>query len=388
VDDEGRDIGVSWGDWDGDLDVDLYVSKLEPETSKLYRNDGGLFADVGAAAGVEGPGNGVGVAWGDYDGDTDLDLHVAVFGGGSKLYRNDGTVFADASAAAGVDEPAWSTGADWWDFDLDGDLDLYAARYVGSNALYRNDGGAFAEIAAEQGVDDPGDGLGVACADYDGDGDLDLFLANAYTPGEDKLFRNDAANGNHWLVASLEGTVSNRSAIGARVRAVTGGSSRIREVSGGSGYLSQGSLAVEFGLGSATIVDTLEIRWPSGVVQVLAGVAADQHVLVPEAMPTGVALEDAVGGAAAALAPAFPNPFRDAVRIPFALPRDARVTLDVFDLQGRRVAALVDERLAAGSHSVAWSGRDAAGRDVASGVYWYRLRAGDLQATRKIVKVR
>ena len=389
VDDVGRDLGVAWGDYDSDGDVDLYVAKLEPETNKLFRNDGTVFADMSAAAGVDDPGDGVAVVWGDYDNDEDLDLYVANFGSANKLYRNDGSVFADVSAAAGVDDPGYSAGAVWWDYENDGDLDVYPAHYVGVNRLYRNDGSGFTEIGAAAGVSDPGDGLGAACGDYDDDGDLDLYVANAYTPGENRLYRNDAASGNHWLTVGLVGTVSNRSAIGTRVLAVANGTSRVREVSGGSGYMSQSSLPVEFGLGSATMVEYLEIRWPSGVVQSLNDVAADQRLSIAEATPTMVALNPpSVGAGVARLSPAFPNPFRSSTTIDFTLPRAGRVTVDVFNPIGRRVARLADRSLGAGRHLLAWSGRDAAGRELANGVYFYRIEGATFSATSRVVKVR
>jgi hypothetical protein len=123
-------------------------------------------------------------------------------------------------------------------------------------------------------------GQGVAWGDYDNDGDLDLYLASL---GANKLFRNENGTGNHWLHVNLVGTVSNRSGIGARVRAVAGSLRQIQQVSGSSGYLSQNSLTVEFGLGAAASVDTLEIRWPSGIVQKLVNVGADQIMDVEEA---------------------------------------------------------------------------------------------------------
>jgi len=114
---------------------------------------------------------------------------------------------------------------------------------------------------------------GSALGDFDKDGDLDLYVGNL--SGPNKLFLNQIGSTNHWLHVNLVGSVSNKSAIGARVRVVSGSLSQIREISGGSGYCSQNSLAAEFGLGSRTLVDTLEIRWPSGQIDTLTAIPAD-----------------------------------------------------------------------------------------------------------------
>jgi len=264
--DTGAGNGVTWGDFDNDGDLDLYLVN-DNSANKLFRNEGGgTFAD--ATAGPLGDAaSGQGATWGDYDNDGDLDLYLSNFGTANKLFRNDGGgSFVDDTGGPLGDED-FGLGVAWGDYDNDGDLDLYLANVNTANKLFRNDGsGTFIDDTSAP-LDDPGNGRGVAWGDIDDDGDLDLYLAIF---GANKLFRNEsAAAGNHWLQVELEGVVSNRSAIGARVRLVAGGVTQIREVSGGSGYLSQNSLPLEFGLGTSTTIDSLIIRWPSGIVQVL-----------------------------------------------------------------------------------------------------------------------
>ena len=116
--------------------------------------------------------------------------------------------------------------------------------------------------------------------DFDKDGDLDLYVGNL--SGANKLFLNQIGSTNHWLHVNLVGTASNRSAIGARVRVVSGSLSQIREISGGSGYMSQNSLTAEFGLGSLILVDTLEIYWPSGNADTLTAVSVDTLIEIHE----------------------------------------------------------------------------------------------------------
>ena len=145
-------------------------------------------------------------------------------------------------------------------------------------------------LAAAQSVDvttghlgDSGKSIGVAWGDYDNDGDLNRHLANYGTAN--RLMRNGAAVGNHWLQLRLVGTFSNVNGIGTQVRLVAGGQSQIREVHGGSGYLSENSVTVEFGLGTSTNADTLEIRWPNGPLQVLTEISVDQRITVAENGP-------------------------------------------------------------------------------------------------------
>ncbi len=120
-------------------------------------------------------------------------------------------------------------------------------------------------MAAAAGVDNDRDGRGVAVADFDGDGRLDIVETNAGQ--ESLLYLNRTAPRGHWLELRLVGTRSNRDAIGARVTVSADGARQIHEVDGGNGYAAQSSKVVHFGLGAATHVDRVEIRWPSGTVE-------------------------------------------------------------------------------------------------------------------------
>lgn len=221
---EDMGSGLAWGDYDGDGDPDLFVVNQSgpltlaveevassPAHSRLFRNDGGRFADVTEQAGLAVRGTGMGAAWGDYDGDGALDLFVTRYGT-NLLFRNEGAGrFRDVSKATGVGgmEGFW-TGVSWADFDRDGDLDAYVCGYVRyaydagrahetsrqfravvpftlnpssyppeRNLLLRNDGGRFLDTAEASGVDNPtGRSLTAAWADFDGNGWPDLYVAN------------------------------------------------------------------------------------------------------------------------------------------------------------------------------------------------------------------
>ncbi len=226
--------------------------------------------------------DGRGVVWGDYDNDGDLDLYVCNLFAPNRLLRNDGGLtFTDVSAAPLNDEDSVSRGACWGDYDNDGDLDLYIAKGT-TNRLFRNDGESGFVDVSDEALADAGVGAEGVFADYDADGDLDLYLGNYQGVERNKLLRNNLDSGAAWLHLDLEGVMSNRSAIGAQVRATAGGVTQLRQVSGGNSYMAQPPLTVFFGFGAAAAIDSIEIRWPSGIVQTFGPVAVNHRFDVVE----------------------------------------------------------------------------------------------------------
>ena len=300
-------MSALFGDYDNDGWPDLLVAN-DSTPNLLFRNlRDGRFAEEALMAGVAYSGEGVtqgcmGAAWGDYDNDGLFDLFVTNFADEyNALYRNEGGgFFVDVSFAAGIGAaPAelvsWGTG--FFDYDNDGDRDLFVANghtypqadlprvnsnYKQANSLFENRGGRLVEVSAAAG---PGFALrrvgrGTSFADYDGDGDIDLFILNLNGPPT--LLRNDGDHDNHYLLVHTVGTKSNRDGIGARVIISAGGQTQHAEVQSGGSYLSHNDLRLHFGLGQAERVDRLEVRWPSGAVQVLSDIAADQVLTVVE----------------------------------------------------------------------------------------------------------
>ena len=310
----GAGFQPAWVDFDNDGDSDLYVvndfgKDIQPNV--LWRNDGpgasGVwrFEDVSHRSGAGAAMFGMGLAVGDYDLDGDFDLYVTNIED-NVLLRNDGDgsafteVAADAGAGQGVFQRGQrvSWGTVFFDYDNDGWEDLYVASgYLDSdpftnhreqpNLLLRNTGeAAFADVSSVSGADDRGVGRGVAYADFDGDGCLDLYVANLGLAGEGpqsaKLFRNSCAWGGNWITIETRGTVSNRDGIGARITVTAGGRKQIREIAAGSSSKGQNMLPAHFGLGAVDRVDSVAVRWPSGIVQTLRDVPANQRLTVTE----------------------------------------------------------------------------------------------------------
>ena len=301
----GKELGVVFGDYDQDGDPDLYLANdLVP--NMLYRNDGPRFVNRGLASGTSLNGEGVaeagmGVDMADADGDGDLDLFVTNFQWESNtLYSNlGGGFFADATVASGITRASMAFlgfGTGFFDCDNDGDLDLFvanghvydnvekvdrSAEYAQRNQLLENVGAGIFVDRSDRGL-----GLalvqvsrGAAFGDIDNDGDLDIAVNNSNE--RLALLRNDADD-RGWLGLRLRGTASNRDAIGARIALTTGGSTLVREVRRNASYLSSHDPRVLFGLGDAEVAERIEIRWPSGAVQVVENLSGRQYVSIEE----------------------------------------------------------------------------------------------------------
>lgn len=368
-------LAAAWADYDNDGDLDLFVGneRITPHQvapSELFRNDGdGTFTEVGRAAGLQNRRNVKAMSWGDYDNDGDIDLYVSNHGDPNRLYRNDGDgTFTDVAPELGVDrqDPSNKTFGTWFfDYDNDGWLDLFVGGYVPKSLgevaadylgmpttieklhLYRNDGtGQFIDVSEEAGlahvrspmganygdIDNDGyldiylgtgapqfehlvpnviyrnisgrefadvtasTGLGhlqkghsIAFGDLDNDGDQDIFAQmGGFLPDDafaNSVFENPGST-NHWITIRLVGEESNRFGVGARIRLVVDENGRERSIhrlAGSGGSFGSSSLQQEIGLGSAALIREIEVFWPaSGLRQRFHDIAVDQVIEVAE----------------------------------------------------------------------------------------------------------
>jgi hypothetical protein len=317
--------GVVWGDYDGDRRPDLYISNFK-QPNRLYRNNGdGTFTDVAEPLGVTGPMASFPAWFWDVDNDGWLDLYVAAYAAGiedlaadavglpvvaerAKLYRGTGRGrFTDVAGQYGLTRPNAPMGANFGDVDNDGYLDFYLGtgypeyHSLMPNVMYLNrHGAAFADVSYAGGVAHLQKGHGVAFADLDHDGDQDVFqqMGGAY-PGDrarNVLYQNPGF-GNHWLTVKLVGVRSNRSGIGARIRALVMENGQRREIHkqvNSGGTFGAQPLRQTIGLGRAMRIETLEVFWPTtGLTQSFHDVALDRAIQIVEgeSSPATLALE-------------------------------------------------------------------------------------------------
>lgn len=293
---KGRAMGVTSGDYDSDGFPDIYVANDKTENYLFRNKHDGTFEEVAVELGVAYGQNGestsaMGPVFADIDGDGRVDLWVTD-SKYNRLMRNTGrNGFEEIGPDSGISQAtaqyaSWGTGVD--DFDNDGWLDILTFHgglihlVPQEHSLFRGLGnGKFADASREAGpaLDMKSVSRGACFADYDDDGKIDAFVVNLGTPA--MLLHNVTTNSNHWLTVRLKGKTSNRDAIGAHLELVAGGRKQITERTAGSGYLSQDDGRVHFGLGDATAVQRLTIRWPSGHDQVLEQLSVD-HVLTVE----------------------------------------------------------------------------------------------------------
>ena len=302
----GKGMAVVAADLDDDGWIDVFQTN-DSAPNFLFRNLGdGRFRDVALDAEVAfDPSGRVTGAMGsdaeDVDGDGRLDLIVTNFNHyGTFLHVNSpGMRFSDRGSALGLSMPTFNTsvfGGRFLDADNDGFVDLFLAsghpfapvaqvwpgvNFADAPFLFRNEGGRFTNVAPEsEALRKPYAGRGVATGDLDNDGDPDLLMLGMGEPP--KLLRNDTPRTNHWVGLQLVGTRSGRDAIGARVALTAGGRERVRAKVGGASYLTASDPRLLFGLGPATRVDSLEVRWPSGLVERFPPPAIDRYTTLRE----------------------------------------------------------------------------------------------------------
>jgi len=302
----GKGLGVVAADFDADGHPDLYVANDDTPNYLFYNKGDGTFAEIAILTGTAYSADGIaqagmGVDAGDYNGDGFLDIFVTNFSYETNtLYRNNGDgTFTDVSYQAQLGEESFlylGFGTGFFDADNNGTLDIFVANghifpnitqltdvlsYAQANQLFSNRGdGTFAEVPFTMPADVS---RGTLFGDYDNDGDTDLLvtqLNNNVT-----LLQNNTEPRHNWLRIKTVGTLSNRDGIGARITLTCSTGTQIREVRRTASYLSSNDPRLLFGLGTRKTVDRLEIRWPSGVVQVLEHLPVNQHLVITESSP-------------------------------------------------------------------------------------------------------
>lgn len=438
-----------WADYDNDGYLDLYLTNRSPlQPNRLFRNQGdGTFADVTIIAGVEDTNQApLAVSFIDYDNDGWQDIYIAndrgMFNGGNTLFRNNGDgTFSDVSAAANADLRFDAMGIAIGDYDDNGYLDMYVSNGPAGNGLLRNNGdGTFTNVATSLGITVNRVCWGVSFIDYDNDSDLDLYVCvsegsvsqkseffinngagtfmpavgigldgdtyssfasavgdfdnNGYSDiavlneGDPSVLWKNSGGSNNWIKLTLEGTVSNRDAVGSRVEVHWQGQKVLRSTHCGISYLSQDSPVLTVGVGTATSVDSVTVIWPSGSRETVYNLPVNQRTHILEnSGAQGLGISGTIPGGIT-LYQNYPNPFNPSTVISYQLSGVSEIELRIFDVTGRLIRTLVNARQPAGFHEVSWDGRDAQGLSVTSGVYLYRLETARTAHGGKMILLR
>jgi len=337
---------VDWIDYDNDGDSDLFLTNEDNNTNTLYRNDGpDNFTKITNLSITQDFNTSAGSSWGDIDNDGDFDLFVANWGlEANQLFINNGGIFTEDTNSVIAGPITNSFGSTFGDIDNDGDLDLFVcnAYLAGQNKnfVYINDGnGNFSEDTTSPLANQTGYTFGAAFGDYDNDGWLDIFLANTLNENQTNSLYHNTGTGNNWVKIVCEGTRSNASAVGAivKVRANINGNSvlQTRKVAASSGYCSQNSYTNHFGLGKATIIDEIEVTWPSGTIEVFTDKEVNGSYKIIEGDGITLGLNEVSIQNKIIL---FPNPVKEHLTIEAKFSTNYEdLNFRIYDLQGRIV---------------------------------------------------
>lgn len=444
----------AWTDWDLDGDLDALVVQTNNPDYIFYRNDGDKFVDIAATVGLTGMnemgertdrGWDTGrIQWIDWDNDGDADLSA-----GWKLFRNDNGYLNEISESVGFIPYHDIRFCNWFDYDLDGDFDFFLQGYGNHDEIWKNEGGTFVNADQETGLDvftQPHQAF-LNVGDIDNDGDEDIFIQINDWTGDDieALLLNDIYEGtrsfvdvgqfanlmklgdrkgsglidydmdgkldiyitsveyntivyhntgtetaNNWVGLDLWGTKSNKDALGTRLTLYAGGEQQTRYTRAATTWRMQDNPYVHFGIGQATSIDSLIIRWPLGDVEVLKDLEINKyHKIVELASSTGVEKSDNQLPYTMDLFANYPNPFNPSTTISFQLSQEEYVSLKIYNIKGEEIITLVNERKQSpGLFNVTWDGRDKNGHFVSAGLYIYQLKAGNFTSSKKMAFIK
>ncbi len=360
--------GCAWGDYDNDGWDDLFITTYQGQHDLLYRNNAnGTFTSITNTPVTNDNAWGSTCEWADYDNDADLDLFVTNNTYNNFLYNNTGNgnfVFVNTGL---TQENGDFYGVNWGDYDNDGYIDIIVCKAPGTNLFYKNFGSYFVKVTNETPALESG-GTPV-WVDYDNNGKLDLLYTS--TP-YNSLFKNTGNTGKY-LICKLKACGLNKFALGAKIRIYYGASSQFREVTSNSGDI----YWQHFGLGNASTVDSIVVKWPSGNNQKLTGIAANQTIVIDECT---IGIINNQIPYKYSLYQNYPNPFNPKTQIEYSLLNSTDVKLILYDLTGKFLQTLVNEYQSQGTYRFEFDGTN-----YASGTYFYKLETETFISLKKMV---
>ncbi|MBK8552309.1 MAG: T9SS type A sorting domain-containing protein [Ignavibacteria bacterium] len=401
---------ATWGDYDNDMDLDILITGIDNNQSyngKVYQNNNGIFTDINAGLDA---GQGSSAEWGDYDSDGDLDIvltGLSLVDVHSRIYRNDNGIFVNINANI-VD--VTESSSSWGDFDNDGDLDLLLCGLNNSlrySNIYRNDNGIFTDISADlTGVENRN---GADWGDYDNDGDLDILLMGFDgTNYVTKIYRNDntitnttpsiplnltsGQPGNNsinlkWNKSTDAQTMQKGLTYNLSISTTPGGVEIFSPMSDlNTGYRKISALGNTDEDTSWTISNLPEGKYYWSV-QAIDNSFAGSNFSPEQTFNITITSEGNLSSSEFPnefeLKQNYPNPFNPVTNLEFGISDLGFVSLKVYDLLGKEVATLVNEKLSPGNYKVEFDGSG-----LTSGVYFYRLNAGDFTDTKRMMLIK
>ncbi len=368
------------------------------------------FNEASLAYRLNDEGAGMGVTVGDYNNDGLFDIYVTnIFNHHPNPLHTDlgNRRFQDDAVEMGIANTGWGWGTKFFDCDHDGDEDLYAVNGVEEkggvlegvvqedepNFFYKNlqmEGtSGFQNWSVESQTDAIAKARGLEVFDYDDDGDLDMAVGNSVETVS--LYRNEIIKDSqpenaNWIKIWLEGTDSNRDAIGTEVKVTIDGKSYYRWYHG-AGYLSQSLTPVHFGLGSFQVINEIQVTWPLGLIETLYDVPANQTLSLKEGENSRITgVEDEIVNPSIQVYN-YPNPFQNTTTIHFKLAKPGNLDLTIYSITSKELYQISRQVHQAGTIAIKWSGIGIDGDSLAPGLYFYRADFEDDRVQGKLLKV-
>lgn len=383
-------LAVSFFDYNNDGWEDLYIANDRRNGNSMYKNNGnGTFTNVSDATNTDFEGDCMGLGVGDYDEDGDFDIYISNGEEGNGFLRNNGNqTFTEIASTLGMSVNKICWGNAFYDYNNDGWLDLYVCASGGApnrrNELFKGNGnGTFTRIFGNGLETDDFQTYGGAIGDANNDGFPDMVCANVLEPIS--LWKN-SGNSNNWIKIKLQGTVSNRDAVGSIIQVFSNGRKMTRMVNAGMSYCSQHSLITTVGVGTATTVDSIYVKFPSGIGNFVTNVNVNQQITIVESGVIGISNNNNSIPSEFALGQNYPNPFNPSTIIEYSVPKSSNVVIKLYNAVGVEVATLVNGSRSAGKHDLTVGENITKG--LSSGIYFYKMAAGDFSATKKMILIK
>ncbi len=373
---------VDWVDYDNDGDSDLFITNESNSFNSLFRNDGANnFTQINNLSFLQDLKSSAGSSWADIDNDGDFDLFVANYDNQSnQLFINNNGVFVEQTSSEIVSGTSNSFGSTFGDVDNDGDLDLFVCNaynvFQNTNFLYLNDGnGNFTKDLTSDLANHEGWTFGAAFGDYDRDGWLDIILANNLNDNQTNSVYRNTGSGNNWVQIRCKGTNSNFSAIGAVIRVTTiiNGDSVIqtRKIEATSGYCSQNSLTAHFGLGDGALIESVEVKWPTGLIENFEDLAVNTFYTIEEG--NGILGTEDMNKFKVKV---YPNPSKDYININLGNEISGKIAFELYSIKGNLMMRL---------DNISENYIDISVKSLEDGIYIYKLINNSKISTGKLI---